>query len=464
MFDRRILTEDAGTIIRIAAFAAIVLFCLLPFRAFAQTDSTPSGQTATHPATSPSQASNPGAGAKAPTTLTGDWGGLRTQLSNEGIDISSGYKNEAVANVSGGPRQSSAQAGDLFLGVTLDTKKLFGWAGGTFQATMNYRQGQLLPVPLLQQPQEVFGRGDIARLIELWYEQKLFDDMVTFKFGRMPQGDFNNFGCEFTNLTFCGAPAGNIVGNYWYNWPISQWAAWGRVNVGDVDFRSGVYETNPRDLDLAFSPGWFCCATGAMLNAELGWSPKFGPDGLQGRYQGGVWYDTAGGPDVLADANGRPFVLTGLPAAQTSDRYGFYIQGVQQLTGTGVYNPDSGWKSTKGLALFVNFVAADRATSTLDNQFAAGVYYAGPFASRPDDTLGLAVGRTEYNSRAAEALQLANPGIAVPHAEYPLEVYYSVQVQPGFDVRPDFQYIVHPGGITHAPDVVVLGLRTDLKF
>ena len=32
--------------------------------------------------------------------------------------------------------------------------------------------------------------------------------------------------------------------------------------------------------------------------------------------------------------------------------------------------------------------------------------------------IGLAIGRTDYNSRAAEAIELANPGVAVPRAEY----------------------------------------------
>jgi len=76
------------------------------------------------------------------------------------------------------------------------------------------------------------------------------------KFGRLPEGEFNDFDCEFSNLTFCGPLAGNIVGNYWFNAPIAQRAAWSRLDVGNVDFGTGVYETNPQDLDLSFSSGW----------------------------------------------------------------------------------------------------------------------------------------------------------------------------------------------------------------
>jgi porin len=375
--------------------------------------------------------------------------------------------------VAGGQGHNAAQAGQFDLSVALNAQKLFGWAGGTIQTSMTYREGELLPVNLLQQPQEIYGRGNIARLVELSYEQKLFDDHLTVKFGRLPEGEFNDFSCDFANLTFCGAPAGNIVGNYWFNAPIAQWTAWERIDVGNLDFRTGVYETNPQDLELNFSPGWFCCATGVTLHAELGWSPKFGPNALQGHYQAGVWDNTAGGPDVLLDVTGRPFALTALPPLHRAEQYGLCVQGFQQITGTGAYNPEgdyrprkqSGWTTIKGLALFFNFIQADRATATLDNQIVAGLIYAAPFDSRPNDMVGIAIGRTGYNSRAAESIELANPGVAAPpRAEYPLELFYSFNVRPSWSMRPDFQYIVHPGGYVQASSIVILGLRTDLEF
>jgi len=424
---------------------------------------------------SPSQAAKPRSTpdsqpqAAPQTTLTGDWGGLRAKLKDMGVDITSSFKAEAFGDIYGGLTPHRwAQAGEFDLGATIDAQKLWSITGGVMQITLTQREsttgGFGPPGGLLQESIEVYGRDDILRLTEFWWRQKFMDDKLTVKFGRMPQGDFNGFTCDFVNLTFCGAPTGNLRGDVWFNWPIAQWAAWARYDFGDFDAMAGVYEVNPQDLDRQFSPGWFNGATGAMGHLELGWTPSFGPSQLVGHYQAGVWDSTAPSPDVLIGPSGRPFALTGENPLERSGSYGIYLQGIQQITGKGTYDGDIGYKNKSGLGVFFNFTAVDRATSMLDNQFTAGLTYAGPLPGRPDDAFGLAVGRTHYNSRAAAALLAATPGVERPGSEYPIEAFYSIQATPWWDVRPDVQYIVHPGGYASARDEVQIGVRTDVKF
>jgi porin len=75
----------------------------------------------------------------------------------------------------------------------------------------------------LQQVHEVFGRGQTRPLTQFWYDQKFIDGAVDWKIGRITFGeDFASFSCDFQNLTFCGAQPSNLVGNYIYNWPVSQ--------------------------------------------------------------------------------------------------------------------------------------------------------------------------------------------------------------------------------------------------
>jgi porin len=397
-------------------------------------------------------------------TLTGDWDGVRTRLWEAGVDLTAGYKGELASNVEGGGPTSATEAGQFVFGATIDSEKRFGWLGGTFQASIAYRQGAPLGVGFLQEPQEVYGRGDIFRLTELWYEQKLDNDKVTFKIGRMPQGDFDSFPCYFMNLTFCGAAGGNIVGAYWLNWPIAQWAGWTRVQLGAFDLMAGAYETNPTDLDEVFAPGWFSGAKGVMGRSEVGWSPKFGPSQLQGRYQLGFWYDTGGGDDVLLGFDREPFALTGEQPLHRSRRYGYYLQGIQQITGTGASDPDTGWTTIRGLSVFFNFIQSDRDTSTLDHQVAVGFLYAAPFASRPRDHIGIAFGRTDYNHRAAENFTLEHPGIQPPRSEHISELYYSYSLLHWITIQPDIQHVIDPDGFSARKTAIVLGVKTVINF
>jgi len=400
--------------------------------------------------------------------LTGDWDGLRTRLHDAGIDLSGSFKGELASDPQGGTRFGATEAGQFAVGATLDTQKLFDLTGGTFQISINYRQGATLAdhfgLNLLEQAQEVYGRGDVPRLTELWYRQDLAGGAVSVKVGRMPENDFESFPCEFMNNALCdGTAGGNIAGDYWYNWPISQWAGWVRVNTGDFYSMAGVYETNPSDLDESFAPGWFSGATGVTGRFEEGWTPRIGAGQLQGRYQAGVWYDTAGGNDVLLGSNGQPGILAGLAPLHRDGRCGYYLQGLQQLTGAGEVVP-GGWKDRKGLSVFFNFIQADRATTIQDNQASAGLFYAAPFASRPNDDIGVGIARTDYNDRAAEAIGLANPGAARPQAEFSTEVYYSYFLTAGLTVRPDLQYIFNPGGYSNHTPALVIGARTDIVF
>jgi porin len=440
-----------------------ILVCNWAAPALGQTDASQASGFACSPSTK--QAPSPEI---QPETLTGDWGGLRTRLYDEGVDFSGDFKGEFASDPQGGTKFGATEVGQFSLGAAFDTKKLFDLTGGTFQVSITYRQGATLAshfgLNLLQQVQEVYGRGDVARLTELSYQQDLAGGAVTVKLGRLPEVDFDSFPCEFMSNALCaGTAGGNIASDYWYNSPISQWAGWVRVNTGDFYSMLGAYESNPRDLDESFAPGWFHGATGLTGRAEEGWTPRIGADQLLGLYQAGLWYDTAGGNDVLLGNNGQPDILTGLPALHRDGRYGYYIQALQQLTGIGDVVP-GGWKAVEGLTFFFNFIQADRATTIQDNQVAAGIFYAAPFASRPDDHIGVGMARTDYNDRAAEAISLANPGAARPQGEYSTEFFYSYLLTPWLTVRPDLQYIFNPGGYSNRTPALVIGARTDVVF
>ena len=181
-----------------------------------------------------------------------DWDGIRSALYNDGIDFRLGYVSETATNVQGGPEELWRYTDQWTFAATFDLQKIFGLNQAQFKITITDRNGQNLSDQLdtLQLVQEVYGRGQTWRWTQFFYDQKYLDGMVDWKVGRLTEGeDFAAFSCQFQNLTFCGAQPGNLVGSYWYNWPVSQWAT--RVKLAFAGFgyvQLGAFEVNPSYL------------------------------------------------------------------------------------------------------------------------------------------------------------------------------------------------------------------------
>ncbi|RKI00789.1 carbohydrate porin, partial [Corallococcus praedator] len=391
---------------------------------------------------------------KMPPGLTGDWGGARGLLFELGVALQVRYATELAYNARGGKGHALRQAGQLDVGLGVDLEKLAGLKGGTFQFTFTHRNGNDLGADMelgnLQLVQEVYGRGNVGRLTQLWYEQLFWDDRVHLKLGRVTVGeDTAEFPCDFQNLSFCSAQPGNLVGNYWFNWPVSQWGTRLRVDVAKVAYvQLAAYEMNPRNLDPSFYLGRFSGATGVMLPLEVAWNPKFLQGTLEGLYKLGAWYDTSNASDVLLDD------------VEHRGRYGAYFVARQQLT----HVPNAANKA-QGLNIFVRLTHTDRDTSTVDSQYTAGLAYTGLFG-RADDDVGFALGRTHSNGRyvtSQRLKQLQDPTTLVPGTEYLGELFYSLRATPWLVLRPNFQFI-NPGANEDARNVIVLGLKGALSL
>ncbi len=69
-------------------------------------------------------------------TLTGDWGGLRTTLQQQGIALSGTYTGEVFANVQGGIKRGATYDGLFQPQLDIDLDKLLGWHGASFRVSM----------------------------------------------------------------------------------------------------------------------------------------------------------------------------------------------------------------------------------------------------------------------------------------------------------------------------------------
>ncbi len=398
-----------------------------------------------------------------PSGLTGDWGGLRTELHDSGVDVSGGVVSETAGNYEGGSRHAVRETEQVSLGLTADMATLAGLDGGTLQFTVTDRRGDDLGAAanlnVLQQVQEVYGRGQTLRLTQFWYEQKFDQNSWSLKFGRMTVGeDFDNFPCYFMNLSLCGSVPGNLAGSYWYNWPVSQWAARLRYNDDNHYVEGAVYEANPRNLENSFSFGHFTGATGVLVPVEIGSDPDPTATGGIGIYKVGGWYSNAPGNDLLLDINGQPRIVTGAPALQRRDRYGFWFSMQQQVFGAAADG-----KFLNGGAIFLNATITDHRTSAIDDQEAVGFWWKGIIPVLPDDVLGIGLARTHVNSLVAYGDRLAGMR-SLPDAEYVVEIYFSLHPFDWIEMRPNLQLIHDPGGIRTAHDVAVAGLKAGVTL
>ncbi|QAU24451.1 porin [Dyella sp. M7H15-1] len=402
--------------------------------------------------------------------LLGDWNGERTHLSDQGIDFNFGYTSELAHNFNGGTRHLTRYTDQWNFGATFDLDKLWGWKGSRFQIMVSERNGRNLTadahLPVYQQVQEVYGRGQTWHLTIFAFNQRFFGDKLEWSIGRLPVGsDFDSFSCDFQNLTFCGSPPGNIAGDYWINWPTSQWATWLKWNTTEQTYiKLGAYQLNPKyiDNDWARTNGWKLNfpggTTGALIPLEFGWTPSV--NGLPGSYKVGGWYNNAGGSDLYYDINRQPIAITGEAPLQDSSRYGGYLGFQQQISGIAGGN---------GVTVFANATMTDAQTSPTDRQFAIGAEYKGPF-NRDNDMIGFAVGATHGSSRLAAYQRLynqLNPNNPVPVQsgyEYAAELFYSWSPIPSIQLRPNLQYVAHPGGTSQNGHVFVLGLKSIIAF
>lgn len=346
--------------------------------------------------------------------MTGEWGGVRTDLRHRGYDFTLEYSSMTATNISGGyDRDKTLRYSDQYiLGIDMDLEKIFGIHDGEFKASLNDRNGRDLTQDRLQDPrapvigsgvQSNYGRGQTWHATQFWFKKTWQDKKWDLKVGLMPPGeDFDNSGCFFQNLSLCGSLAGHGSG-VWYNTPIGQWG--GRIKYAlssALYIQAGGFQYNP---NYATRHGSFeldgTGHLGYMYIVELGHRPTPGATFLPDTWKIGGWYNTADANDVLDDDNGDPYVLTRQAARRHGGRYGGYLYVSQQLT-------HSGSQRQNGLNIFGHLDINDKNTATMDYQIQAGIIYKGPFASRPQDFISFGVSKMHANAKVARRAQLQN--------------------------------------------------------
>ncbi len=386
---------------------------------------------------------------------TGDWGGLRTDLEeNRGLSIDATYIGDYWNNVAGGLNTSDAHIyqGAVDLALTLDTDATGLWEGGTFFIDFQNLHGRSITEEYVGDLQTLSNLDAPAytQVSEYWYEQRLWDDRVRVKLGKIEvNADFAylDYGVEFLNSTPGVAPTipmptfpDPALGVSVFVEPV-EWL-YGGAGVYD-GFGEGTgsrwgFDTAFHDEDDAFTI------------YELGVRPEWaiGGESYPGRYYVGGWYHSG---DFEEFPTREPYSETEVMGTTVADgNKGVYL-GVDQWLFHETPGDD---EDEQGLAAFFQYAWAPGAVNEITRVWGGGLRYAGLVPTRDTDVTGLGLFHAKLSDRIRK--------LEDRHSETVIEMFHRIQITPAIAIQPDLQYIVNPGGAGR--DVLVIGARFEVAF
>lgn len=378
------------------------------------------------------------------TYATGDWGGVRNELSDLGFDFSANYTQDTVANPVGGFRQTVANPAWLVGFMDVDFEKLMGADGTGFHFGVYQGMGEDLSETGVGSEfliGEIFS-GSIFGLAQLAFSQRFWGDTLEVSAGRITGGDvFNVIAASqyYVSGGINGNP-GQISANLptYTTAPFNQWgvsAVWRPLTY--LSLAGGVYNAdenqqnnNETGANFRFNP-----SEGVLLFAEVGLDVGQ-PDEMpmmDGRYLLGGYYDSSS-YDLLAD-----------PSVSRSGNWGLYVMADQRI-----YRE----KEDQGLRVWGSFtLAPPQSINTLPFGFNGGLYYK-----------GLLEGRDEDVTAGAFVLSFYSDELKGQSYELVLEANHRLQLNPWLYGTADFQYIHRPSGRQTIPDAWVVGAEISVNF
>jgi porin len=371
---------------------------------------------------------------------TGNWGGARDKLKKAGISIDAELVLEGFRNFMGGLNSSrTVGAYTLDLSMTLDTDKLLGWPGGTFYIDFEDHEGKN-PSDLLVGDLQIFDKlnsSPYVQIFEAWYEQKLFEDRLRIKVGKVDTNtefSVTDNGLDFLNSSTQVSPTCFLMPttpdpmpglNVFFTPNQTYFASFG-IYYANRSEHFGVIRGTPQDAQLS--------DFGAFLIGEGGikWDSSilFEHDG---NFKIGAWKHTG--------------TFTTFDNSEQNGTDGFYAIFNQTLS-----QPPGAEKDGPGIRMFLDGGQTHRNINAINQHIGGGLTWTGLLPERPEDILGFSPQFAHISDEAG-----------LPQSyELALETFYKVQLTKWAAVQPDLQYIVNPGG--QYPDALVLTIRTNMHF
>jgi len=365
------------------------------------------------------------------------WGGLRPKLANDyGLTFQPTLTFDYSKNLRGGVNTAGDSFRHLFdFRANLDMGPMFNIDGGTLSVDFQNQNGangndDVGSVQGINNA-DADGRTQVS---ELWYEQFLLDNKVRIKIGKV---DANTefaapeHASDFLNPSFGYSPSifplptypDNALSINVFVYP-TPWLYLGY----------GIYDGNGKG---DYSPiTAFTGPSDYFQIAEVGVKWAIAEQTLPGRLAGGVFCDNAS----FETFSGR----------HQSGTAGAYVVAEQKIYHNNFYAKDD----QRGVYAFAQYGFGDEEVNPVRQHLGAGLTWCGPYAKENPDNVGIAFTRAFLSDAS---------GAGFAHdAETAFELFYNFQARSYLSLKPDLQYIVHPGG--DLPDALVASFRVTIAF
>ena len=363
-------------------------------------------------------------------------------LFESGLVLSGEYIGEYSENLDGGVREEGASRHLGVLGVELDLEELFDLNGATvYMQVLGVAAGEggSRDTGDLQVYSNIENDRDFLAIYEFWYEQKLANDRLRIKVGKVDAGAHfdvveasGNFasssaGTSPTVVGFPSYPDSAMSFNLFYDAVVRENGTL-TLGYGVYDGASGVdgvstgsrgpstffNDSKSDDLFHIFEAGWKWDGWGALPDGRLavgGWSHS-------------ATFETFDGGEV-------------------DGAEGLYLLAEQRLP------------TSADVWLFAQYGTAPAELSEIEGHFAVGVIAGGFSEKRPDDELGFYLSYAELTD---------DPEAGFDGDETAVDLYYRAQLTERLAVQPEVHYIAEPSGDPALDDALVASLRAILSF
>lgn len=406
-------------------------------------------------------------------TLSGDWGGTRTDLYNKGVSLEFTHKSDVLAVASGGIKRGMAWMGHTEARVTMDLEKLWGW--DTTTAYIHYHSqlgrkfnrdyvGSFIGVDNIE------TSVNTAQFSHAWVQKSFSDDSLSVLAGLYPiDAEFYvtdtsglfiqppyGPGNELSQSGQFGPPifpVGALAIRVKYTSPGQNYYLQGALTdgvPGDPD--------DPRGTHIQLNKG-----DGTLSIIEFGYTPQENEPPFGAAKPGeliepeqkvheehesfnktaiGFWRYSARIDDPIdLDALGNP-------VRRLSK--GVYILAERTLL-VEKNNP------AQGLSGFVRFGTASKDIHQADWTGSLGLRYHGLFSGRDDDIAGIAV----TVNHTSEKYRLLNNADS---SQTSAEATYRAQLNPWFALLPTLQYFRNPNMDPALKNAWIIGARAEVNL